>query len=335
MPERRSIVLWTTAALVVLAPWIAESTGHGYLVTVGARILIYALAALSLDLIVGYAGMVSLGHAAFFGTGAYIAGMLAWHRQEGSGLFWLFEWTGSASVLVTLPAAMAVSAVLAALIGVLSLRTQGVYFIMITLAFAQMVFFFFTSLAAYGGGDGLVLWSRNTLPGVDLDNNTTFYFLCLAVLATAILLVRRLVDARFGMVLRGCRQNEQRMRALGFATTRYKLVAFTLSGALAGLAGALMTNLITFVSPGQLHWTVSGELLVILILGGLGTVYGPLFGAIALLALEEILPPLLGQVSEPLGHGWRIALGPILLLVVLFARRGVFGLLAGPGAARG
>lgn len=325
MAERRSLILLILLAAGLLLPVYAWLTDDPFLLRLSSRMLIYALAAVSLDLLIGYGGMISLGHAAFFGAGAYLVGILGFHYQGGSLLLgWL---PGSNNALITWPLAVLGSALLALIYGLISLRTTGAYFIMITLALAQMLFFFFTSLSTYGGGDGISLWQRNELPWLDLHDDTQFYYLCLGLLLAFVFLCRRLVDSRFGMVIRGCKQNERRLQALGCATFRYKLACFVIAGAGAGLAGALITNHTEYVSPDLLHWTQSGELMVMVILGGLGTLYGPVVGAVAVLLLEDQL----AQLTE---H-WPVIFGPLLLLVVLFARRGLYGLLAGRGAADG
>lgn len=291
-----------------------------YLTSLFSRILIYGLAAVSLDLIVGYGAMVSFGHAAFFGLGAYVVAILTFHSAEGTPLLsWPLRLDGTNSALIAWPLAVVATALLATLIGLVSLRTSGIHFIMITLAFAQMLFYFFVSLEVYGGDDGLNLWGRNTLAGLDLNNDATFYYICLLLLAGFVYLCHRLVNSRFGMVIRGCKQNERRMQTLGFPTYRYKLVCFAIAGGGAGLAGALIANHIEFVSPGLLHWPLSGELLVMVILGGMGTLFGPIIGATTFLLMEEIL----AAYTE---H-WMVILGPFLILVVLFAKRGIFGLL--------
>ncbi|HSK42104.1 MAG TPA: branched-chain amino acid ABC transporter permease, partial [Arenibaculum sp.] len=308
-------------ALLVL-PFAADAAGLGYYVGIATRILIFALAAVGLDLVLGFGGMVSFGHAAFVGIGAYAVGILSWHVFDASPVVtWPVEIQGTQSALVAWPAAIAAGALFALVVGAISLRTAGVYFIMITLAFAQMLFYFAISLRLYGGEDGITLYDRNALPGLDLFDPATFYYLCLAILVLAVLGCRRLVNSRFGMVLRGCRENERRMQALGFPTYRYKLAAFVLSGAIAGLAGALLANATEFAAPAYMTWQRSGELIVMVVLGGMGTVVGPVFGAAALLLLEEVL----AAYTE---H-WQIFLGPILLLVVLFARRGLWGWIAG------
>ncbi len=271
------------------------------------RILIYGLCALSLDLILGYGGMVSFGHAAFLGIGAYTVGILSNHGVESAWIAW--------------PAAMACAGVTALVIGAVSLRTSGAYFIMITLAFSQMLYYFFAGLADYGGDDGMALWSRNSIGGpVDPGNPTQFYYLVLLLLAIVFYLCRRLVHSRFGMVIQGAGENERRMRAIGFPTYRYRLVCFMISGAVAGLSGALISNQTLYISPALMHWSRSGEILVMVILGGMGSLAGPVMGAAGLLLTEEVL-------SEYTEH-WMIILGPLLILMVLFARGGIYGLLS-------
>ncbi len=322
--SRSALLPLALLALFLAFPNLATATDNDYLISLCSRFLIFALAAVSLDLILGYGGMVSLGHAAYVGAGAYAVGILAWHMQEGSMLMqWPLQIPGTDNGLIAIPVAVLFSALTAAVFGALSLRTKGMHFIMITLAFAQMGFYFFVSLEAYGGDDGLSLWSRNTLPGIDLGDDTSFYYVCLAALALFVFLSFQVVNSRFGRVVRGCKENELRMEVLGYHTYLYKLVCFTIAGAGAGLAGALLTNQSEFVSPGVLHWTHSGELLVMVILGGMGSLIGPVLGAITLLSLEEIL----AAYTE---HSM-VYLGPFLIVVVLFAKRGLYGLLSGRG----
>jgi len=296
---------WTLPLLAALCalPWVAAALGDSFYVTLATRILVFALAATSLNLILGFGGMVSFGHAAFVGVGAYTVGILMQHGITSAWLAW--------------PLAMAVSALLALLIGTISLRTQGVYFIMITLAFAQMLYYLAVSLKAYGGDDGLSLPGRSTL-GFELTD-TTLYYVTLGLLVAAIVFVTRLLNARFGQVLQAIRENEVRMAALGYAVLRYKLVAFTVAGALAGLAGALLANQGGFVSPSLMQWSQSGMLMVMVILGGVGHVLGGLVGAAAFLLMEEWL----GHLTE---H-WQLGLGALLLLVVLVAPQGLMSLL--------
>jgi branched-chain amino acid transport system permease protein len=326
--NRKTLSVATGAAMLLALPVVAGMAGEPYLVTLFSRILIYALAAVSLDLMLGFGGMVSLGHAAFFGIGAYVVGILSLHGFEGTPmLVWPVELGGHQSGWVLWPAAVLFSAAAAAVIGSLSLRTSGMHFIMITLAFAQMLYYFFVSLEAYGGDDGISLFSRNTFEGLDLADDKQFYYLCLAALAAFLFFSYRLVHSRFGMVIRGCRENERRMRSLGFPTFRYRLVCFVIAGAGAGLAGALIANQTEYVSPGLMHWTRSGEILVMVLLGGMGTLFGPVLGAATLLLLEEIL-------SIYTEH-WMVCLGPFLILVVLFAKRGIYGLIAGGNGNHG
>ncbi len=326
--NRRNLTIAGAALLLLVLPLVAAWLDEPYLLTLFSRILIYALAAVSLDLILGFGGMVSLGHAAFFGIGAYTVCILSVHGFEGTPvLSWPVPIGGNENALLLWPAAILLSAAAAAVIGALSLRTSGMHFIMITLAFAQMLYYFFVSLEAYGGDDGISLFARNHLPGLNLADDRQFYYLCLAALAAFLFLADRLVRSRFGMVIRGCKENEPRMRSLGFPTFRYRLICFVIAGAGAGLAGALITNQTEYVSPGLLHWTRSGEILVMVLLGGMGTLFGPVLGAMTLLLMEELL-------SIYTEH-WMVYLGPFLVLVVLFAKRGVFGWIAGGNGNHG
>jgi branched-chain amino acid transport system permease protein len=305
------LALWgLTAALLLALPFVATATGYGSLTTLATRIAILAIAAVSLNLALGYGGIVSFGHAAFYGVGAYAAGILAQAYVAGEPAFGLVP--GTDRLLVTLPAAMLAAGVAAAAIGALSLRTGGVQFIMITLAFAQMLFFLFVSLKAYGGDDGLIMRRRNVLPLVDARDDATYYFFCLALLGLWCAILSRVVHSRFGQTLDGLRQNERRMAAIGVPAYRYRLLAFVISGMGAGLAGALMANLAKFVSPDMLHWTQSGEFLIMVVLGGAGTLLGPAVGAAVLIVLETVLA---GWTEH-----WQIVLGPILVLIVLFGR---------------
>lgn len=321
MCRTRIVWLFGLAALLVLPP-VAYAIGDPFLIKVATRMLIFGLAAAALDLIVGYGALISLGHSAFLGLGAYVVGILAHHQFEGTAVLGLTgDWTGSTSALVQWPLAILVTGLVALVIGALSLRTSGIYFIMITLAFAQMLYFFMVALPTYGGEDGLNLWERTTLPGVDLSERTTFYYVALTLLVGFLFLSRRLTRSRFGLALVASRQNEVRARALGIETYPVRLIAFVISGMGTGLAGALLAHHTEFVDPGLLQWQLSGELLVMVILGGMGTLIGPVFGAFVLLFLEEMLV----DVTE---H-WMLFLGPILILVVLFARAGLYGLLTG------
>lgn len=314
----KTYLLLAGLVFLLALPAIVSALEKPFYIGLFSRILIYALAAVSLNLILGYGGMVSFGHAAFFGAGAYVVGILAFHGVEDSPLLnWPFAVMGTDNAFISWPVAILASAALAVIIGAVSLRTSGVYFIMITLAFAQMMYFFFVSLEKYGGDDGLSLVTRNRFGGLNLSNDATFYYLCLALLTGFLFLSHRLVNSRFGMVIRGCKENERRMGALGFPTYRYRLVCFVIAGAGAGLSGALIANQAEFVCPSFMHWTVSGEILIMVVLGGMGTLLGPIFGATALLLLEEFL-------SRYTEH-WMLVLGLALILVVLFAHRGLYG----------
>ena len=312
------LVLTAVLTIALLAlPFLGATLNASAIVGLGTQILIYAIAAMSLNLILGYGGLVSFGHAAFFGIGGYVVGILYQHFAEGSSFLGLLP--GSSAFLVVVPLAMLVSGAAAAIIGAFSLRTGGVQFIMITLAFAQMLFYVFVSLKTYGGDDGLMMRRRDTLPFVDTRNDTTFYFLCLALAALWFALTAILVRSPFGFVLAGLRQNERRMAAMGVAPYPYKLAAFVIAGMGAGLAGALMANYLRFASPDMMHWAKSGELMMIVILGGVGTLTGPLLGAAALVLLETSLT----AATE----NWQLPLGVTLLAVVLFTQGGLSAIL--------
>ena len=320
---RNAFVVLLVAGLV-LVPVYAALIGNNFVLSLFTRIIILAIAATSLNLIMGYGGMVSFGHAVYLGVGGYTVGILAFEGINTGFLQW--------------PVALIVSALCALAIGVLSLRTRGVYFIMITLAFAQMIYYVGVSLNRYGADDGLTIYSRSQFGGlVNLSHKTTFYYLCLALLFATIFLVWRLINSRFGMVIQGSRSNDRRMRTIGFPTFRYRLICFVLSGAICGLAGVLLANHTDFISPAMMHWTRSGDLIVMVVLGGMGSLFGPTIGAVALLVLEEALPHLIGiggwvltgQEIVAAKEYWQLILGPMLLLIVLFARGGIDGLLAG------
>ncbi|ADZ70294.1 branched-chain amino acid ABC transporter permease [Polymorphum gilvum] len=304
------------AALAAL-PFVTDALGQAAWLALATRILIYGIAAASLNFILGYGGMVSFGHAAFFGIGGYVVGILFTHHASGEPLFGVIP--GTDQMLVTLPVAILVAGLFAAAIGALSLRTGGVQFIMITLAFAQMLFFLFVSLKAYGGEDGIIIRRTNALPGLNMRDKATLYWVVLTIAVLFFLGLRRLINSSFGAVISGIRQNERRMAALGIPAYRYKLAAFVLSGMGAGLAGALMANFLRFASPDMMHWTKSGELMIMVILGGVGTLFGPFLGAGVFLMLETFL----ASWSE---H-WPLALGLILLVVVLGTRGGIEALI--------
>jgi branched-chain amino acid transport system permease protein len=296
---------WRWSGLVLLAlialPFVANSFGEAFYIALVTRILIFALAATSLNLILGFGGMVSFGHAAFLGVGAYTGVILS---QMGVVDAW-----------VAWPTAMVVAGLFALLIGAVSLRTQGVYFIMITLAFAQMMYYLVVSFKAYGGDDGMSLPARSRIGFLDMSNDTHFYYVTLLACVVVLVLIARVLNACFGHVLQAIRENEVRMQSLGYAVFRYKLCAFVMSGALAGLAGALLANQSGFVSPAMMQWSQSGMLMMMVILGGVGHLYGGVWGAIVFLLLEETL-------SHFTIH-WQLGLGALLLMVVLLLPNGL------------
>jgi branched-chain amino acid transport system permease protein len=300
---------------LVLAAAYVEYSGQRYLWTILSLIGVYALAASALNLVLGMGGLVSFGHAAFFGAGAYVVGILSLHAFEGSGF------PASNEALVVWPLALLMGAVLGLVIGLVCLRTSGAYFIMITLAFAQMLYFGFVSAERYGGDDGLSLWwGRNVLAGSSLDDRRVFFFAVWTLLAVWSVAKLKLMAAPLGRALLASRMNPDRLEALGVDVFRLRLLIFVVSAAIAALAGALLANLTSFVSPASLAWPVSGKLIVICVLGGLGSVAGPIFGAAAFILLEETL------VSYT--EHWQLFLGLALLAIVLMSRQGVSGLVA-------
>ncbi|MBK9444211.1 MAG: branched-chain amino acid ABC transporter permease [Comamonadaceae bacterium] len=290
---------------LLLLPTLALALAQDFYIGVASRILIFALAATSLNLILGFGGMVSFGHAAFVGVGAYAVGILMQHGVTSAWLAW--------------PLAFVAAGLFALLIGAISLRTQGVYFIMITLAFAQMLYYLMVSLKTYGGDDGLTLPGRSsTGVGLDLSQDSTFYYVVLGLAVAVFLMLQRLLNSQFGHALQAIRENEPRMAAIGFSVYRFKLSAFTLAGALAGLAGALLANQGGFVGPSMMQWSQSGMLMVMVILGGVGHLYGGFVGAVVFLVLEEAM-------STYTIH-WQLGLGAALLAVVLLAPNGLLSL---------
>ncbi|ACA18022.1 inner-membrane translocator [Methylobacterium sp. 4-46] len=309
-PSRSGLAALALLAAFALVPPAAQALGLPFLTATATRMLIFGLAALSLDLVLGLGGLVSFGHAAFLGIGATALGILDAH--------------GLRDLALQVPAAVASCGLFALVTGAIALRTRGVYFIMITLAFGQMAYFLAVSLAAYGGDDGMALSRRSTLFGRPLlDGDEALFYAALAVMAGALLGLRRVAGSRFGRVLRGTRDNPTRMEAIGFPAFPYRLTAYGLAGALAGLAGVLLANQAEFVSPAYMSWQRSGELIVMVVLGGRGTLVGPVVGAAALIALEEVL----ARHSE---H-WRLGLGLILVASVLLGRGGLAGLVPGRG----
>lgn len=302
--ERLPIAIFLIFALF---PALAVFGAEAYLLDLFMRVMIFAIAALGLDLLVGYGALVSFGHAAFIGIGAYAVGILASH--------------GINEVLISLPVAILAATIFAYFTGTICLRTRGVYFIMITLAFGQMAFFLASSLAPYGGDDGLTIHTRSMLFGLAPFTNTRlFYYIVLACLAGCYWLCRTLVVSRFGRVFRGARENATRMATLGYDIYRYQLAAYAISGALGGLAGFLLANATDFVSPAYMSWQRSGELIIMILFGGLGTLHGAIVGALAYV--------LLGEWLSDLTENWKMIFGPLLVLIVLVARGGLLGLAA-------
>jgi branched-chain amino acid transport system permease protein len=312
--------------LIFLAalPIYSMLSGNVFVLTLFTRIVILAIAAVGLNLIMGFGGMVSFGHAAYLGIGGYAVAILAYEKVSSGFIQW--------------PIALLACALFALFTGALSLRTRGVYFIMITLAFAQMIYYVGVGLSRYGADDGLTIYRRSDFAGlINLSNRTVFYYVCLTVLFGTLYFVWRLINSRFGLVIQGSRSNDRRMRAIGFPTFRYRLTCFVISGMICGLAGVLLANQADFVSPAMMHWTRSGDLIVMAVLGGMGSVTGPVIGAITLLVLEETLPTIIGffvrlitgvEVAAAREY-WQLILGPLLLIIVLFARGGIDGMLSG------
>ncbi|MEP7084099.1 MAG: branched-chain amino acid ABC transporter permease, partial [Betaproteobacteria bacterium] len=318
VPARRtwhSPQVWAGALLLCLlglVPVYAQVFDQPFYITLFARILIFAIAALGLNLILGYGALVSFGHALYIGIGAYAVGILSFH--------------GVTSGWLHLLAGLLVGALAATIVGWVCLRTSGIAFIMITLAFAQMFYFLAVSLKQYGGDDGLTIAARSDFGWINLANNTVFYYVIFTLMILLLLALRRIVDSRFGMVLRGCKSNERRMQALGFPTARYKLAAYVLSALVCVIAGILLANLTKFASPSFMQWQASGDLIVMIVLGGLGTLIGPVAGAAGLLLLEEVL--------AAWTQHWMVILGPLIVLIVIISNRGIFGLLAAIGTRR-
>ncbi len=295
------LIFGTFAAAPLLGAFVAES----YLLSIVSRVMIFAIAALALDLLVGYGALASFGHAAFIGIGAYAVGILASH--------------GFGDVLISLPAALVASALFAWLTGIVCLRTKGVYFIMITLAFGQMAYFTASSLAPYGGDDGLTVHARNTIAGLNLlANERVFYYFALLCLLATYLVCRSIVASRFGRVFRGAQENAMRVATLGFEVYRFQLVGYVIAGMMGGLSGFLLANATNFVSPAYMSWQRSGELLIMIILGGTGTLHGAIVGTAAFLLIEEWL--------SGFTEHWKMIFGPLLVLAVLFVPGGLLGI---------
>ncbi|WP_299809436.1 branched-chain amino acid ABC transporter permease [Tardiphaga sp.] len=303
--------------LLAALPVVASLIGSPFLLKIGTRVVVFSLAAVALNIVLGFGGLVSLLHAGLFGIGGYVVGVLAFQAEAGEPLFGFIP--GSTELAIVLPVAICVSAIVAAAMGIVSLRTGGAYFIMITLAFNQMLYYFFIALQKYGGDDGLQINGDITLFGFAATGRTPFYLGCVAVLAVVLILSQRLVASRFGVVLRASSQNERRLTALGIPPLRYQLAAFAISGAIAGLGGALLAAGQQFISPSEMSWVRSGDLVVMCVLGGMSTVWGPVLGAAVFLILEIIL-------SEWTIY-WQLGFGLIIIGIVVLLRGGLTDLL--------
>lgn len=309
---RDNKLLWLLIAGFALFPIVTHLVDLPFWNDVVMRIMLLGMAAMGLNLVLGYGGMVSFGHAAFIGIGAYCVGIGQFY-----GLM-----NGWAHILLSI----AVCASLGLVIGYLALRTTGIYFIMITLAFAQMLFFLFVSLEQFGGDDGMSI-DRAEFLLIDLYEPLRLYFLIWAMLALVALLLMFVVRSRFGVTLRAIKSNESRVEAMGLVPLHFKIIGYVISAVICGLAGTLFASWQEYVSPDIMHWTRSGELMIIIILGGLGTLAGPLLGAIVFLLLEEFLPLMLGALAPAYAENWMVLFGPLLIMVVLFGRGGLVGLI--------
>ena len=305
--------------LLLSIPAIGIIFNEPYYITLATKVIILGIAGVGLNLALGYGGLISFGHAAFFGIGGYVAAIMSYHALNEELLFEIpLAISGSSEMLIIWPLAIVISAFFSLLIGLLSLRTSGVYFIMITLAFAQMLYYFSISWPSYGGEDGLSMHMRNTLPFINTMNPLNFFLICLAWFFIAIFITSKLINSPYGMALQATKQNEERVKSVGIATFKVKLIVFIFSGAITGLAGSLYADLNRFVSPSMLNWHTSGEIMVFVILGGIARLYGPLLGAAFFIILEQTL----GLYTE----NWQFWLGLILILEIIFARSGIMGL---------
>ena len=321
MTKLKLAVLVVAFILLALVPPIAAVIDEPFYISLFARIMVFAIAAVSLDLILGYGGMISFGHAAYLGTGAYAVAVMSFYEIDNG---WL-----------QLPMAILFSGLVALVIGAICLRTSGIYFIMITLAFTQMLYFLGISLEVYGGDDGMDANRSEFVSWFDLTDDVNLYYLILVFLILAIYIGHRLINSRFGMVIRGSQSNDQRMQAIGFPTFRYKLMGFVLAGTMCGVAGFLLANLTEFLTPEYMHWFRSGEIMIMVLLGGIGTLFGPMFGAAAYILLEEWIPEILELIHTGWGEHWWVVFGPVLIVIVLFAKRGLWGLIPGRGGDDG
>ena len=312
------LLLWgISVALLVALPPVVVAIGQPFYIDLVRRIMILAIAAVSLNLILGYGGLVSFGHAAYLGIGAYAVGILGFYGVTSGWLQWGM--------------AIGASALVALAIGAVSIRTSGIYFIMITLAFTQMLYYLGISLDVFGGDDGMRLKAKSQFSGlIDLGNPIAFYYLALVLMLVSVFLVYRIVNSKFGMVLRAAKSNEARSLAIGFSPYPYRLAAFVIAGAMGGLAGALLVNHTNYLTPDFMHWTRSGEIMFMVILGGMATAGGPVAGTFAFLLVEDMLSAWI-PIRFVREH-WQLFLGPLLVLSVIFFRRGLAGIFYKPDA---
>jgi branched-chain amino acid transport system permease protein len=305
------LALWTVSVLALLAlPPFVLYIGQPFYLDLARRIMILAIAATSLNLILGYGGLISFGHAAYLGVGAYAIGILGFY--------------GVTSGWLHLAVAVAASSLVAVAIGAVSIRTSGIYFIMITLAFSQMLYYLGISIEEFGGDDGMRIKVTSQFPLVDLANPVVFYYVALVLMLLSVYVVFKIVNSKFGMALRAAKSNEARARAIGFSPYPYRLAAFVIAGAMCGLAGALYANHTRYITPDLASWQQSGDIMFMVILGGMASTAGPVLGTFALLILEEILK---GWTEH-----WQVILGPLLVLSVIFFRRGLAGIFYKPDA---
>jgi len=317
--KREIIVNASILLTLLLIALTLHLMGEVYYVNLVSRVVIFGLAGVGLNLALGYGGMVSLGHAAFFGLGAYVSGIAAFHFSENSDF--ISGFSGTNQMLLIWLITIGITTLVALVIGLISIRTTGVYFIMITLAFAQMIYYLAISLPNYGGEDGLLMLARNQFPWLDSDNEIHFFLICFGLLLLSLGLSSRIMNARFGAALDVACINDIRLATAGINPYPIKLIAFVLSAIITGLAGALFADLNRFVSPSLMSWQMSGEIIIFILLGGVGRLYGPVIGA----ALFVLLETFIGGYTE---H-WKLFLGMVLLAIVLFAKGGLMQLLAG------
>lgn len=307
MNRAKAIFLLCGFLVLVVIPPVTTMLDAEFYMSLAARMMIFAIAAVSLDLLLGYGGMISFGHAAYLGTGSYAVAILSFYEFTNGFLHFFV--------------AIGASALVALVIGYICMRTKGIYFIMITLALTQMLYFLGISLEEYGGDDGINTDRSKFFEWFDLGDDTNLYYFILFFLVMCVWGSWRLINSRFGMVIRGSQSNDDRMQAIGFPTFRYKLAAFVIAGVICGIAGFLLANLTEFVTPEYMHWFRSGEIMIMVLVGGMGSLFGPVFGAFAYLLFEEVI----SSITE---H-WMIIFGPLLVLLVLFAKQGIWGMLPG------